>query len=89
MTLRLNDIVLFSLLLQCLFLLSLSTVTVVSNLEDIKESGCPFWHIPKNGRCECGAGLNGVVMAAVTKVLSWYIKSGYCVTWSIIQLTAP
>ena len=66
-----------SLLFQCLFLLSL-TSTVVSNLED-QEGCCPFWHIPRNGRCECGAGLNGVVSCDESFV---FIKNGYCVTWS-------
>ena len=43
------------------------------------KGGCPLWHVSRNGQCECGASLNGIVSCDEKFV---FIQRGNCVTWN-------
>ena len=60
-------------------ILTLTLLTSLTNCESENDS-CPLWHVPgRNGQCECGANLNGVVTCDEHFV---YIAQGNCMTWN-------
>ena len=70
-----------SFLVAVLFFFSLGISVSWSSSSVQHENGdCPLWHIRnKNGKCECGASLNGVISCDKNYI---YMENGYCLTWN-------
>ena len=64
-----------SLLVQCLYLLTPGTCSD----HESDKGGCPLWHVLRNGQCECGASINGIISCVKSFM---YIKHGNCLTWN-------
>ena len=63
------------------FIYSLGISVSLSSSSVQRENGiCPLWHIRnKNGKCEFGASLNGVISCDKDYI---YVENGYCLTWN-------